>query len=46
MEAGSTHGKIQLLNISGTIVASNTNGNIKATMDRVDPAKPISFSYD
>jgi hypothetical protein len=44
IEAGSTHGKIQLLNISGTIVASNTNGSIKATMDRVDPAKPISFS--
>jgi putative adhesin len=44
VDAGSTHGQIQLLNINGTIVASNTNGNIKATMDRVDPAKPISFS--
>ena len=44
VEAGSTHGRIELLNISGTVVASNTNGNIKATMERVDAAKPISFS--
>jgi hypothetical protein len=44
VEASSTHGKIELLNISGTVVASNTNGNIKAVMDRVDAAKPLSFS--
>ncbi|HEY7117977.1 MAG TPA: DUF4097 family beta strand repeat-containing protein, partial [Tepidisphaeraceae bacterium] len=39
-----TNGRIDLLNISGTIVAETTNGPIRATMDRVDPAKPLSFS--
>jgi hypothetical protein len=40
----STNGRIEANNISGTIVAETTNGSIKASMDRVDPAKPISFS--
>jgi hypothetical protein len=35
---------VELTNISGTIVADTTNGSIKASMDRVDPSKPISFS--
>jgi DUF4097 and DUF4098 domain-containing protein YvlB len=40
----STNARIEADNISGTIVAETTNGSIKASMDRVDPAKPISFS--
>src|SRR4051794_11189238 len=40
----STNAPITAMNISGTIVAETTNGTIKASMDRVDPAKPISFS--
>lgn len=44
VDATSTNGRVELMNISGTIVAETTNGSIKASMDRVDPAKPISFS--
>ena len=44
IEANSTNGRIELVNVSGTVVASTTNGAIRATVDRVDPAKPISFS--
>lgn len=44
VDVTSTNGPINLNNISGTIVAETTNGPIRATMDRVDPAKPLSFS--
>lgn len=44
IEVNSTNGKIELTNVSGTVVASTTNGSIRASMDRVDAAKPISFS--
>jgi len=44
VDASCTNGSLQLDNISGTIVAEKTNGPIKASMDRVDPSKPISFS--
>jgi DUF4097 and DUF4098 domain-containing protein YvlB len=44
IDANSTNGRVELLNISGTAVAETTNGSIRATLDRVDPAKPISFS--
>lgn len=44
VEAASTNGRVILTNISGTVVANTTNGSIKVTMDRVDPAKPMSFS--
>lgn len=44
VEATSTHGHVALTNISGTVVANSTNGSIKVTMDRVEPAKPMSFS--
>jgi putative adhesin len=44
VDASCTNGSLDLTNISGTIVAETTNGTIKASMDRVDPAKPISFS--
>jgi len=44
VEAHSSNGEIHLLNISGTVIASSSNGTIKVTMDRVDPAKPLSFS--
>ncbi len=44
VEASSSNGEVRLLNISGTVVASSSNGDIKVTMDRVDPAKPLSFS--
>ena len=44
VEATSTNGRVNLTNISGTVVASSTNGSLHITMDRVDPAKPMSFS--
>lgn len=44
IEVNAHNGKIELTNVGGTVVASSLNGGIHATMDRVDPAKPISFS--
>jgi hypothetical protein len=46
VDASSTNGRIDLSNISGTIVADTNNGDIRAVMERVDPAKPISFSSE
>jgi hypothetical protein len=44
VEASCTNGGLELMNILGSIVADTTNGSIKASMDRVEPSKPISFS--
>jgi len=44
VDASSTNGSLELANVSGTIVADTTNGSIRATMQRVDPSKPMSFS--
>jgi len=44
IDVSSTNGRIEVMNISGTVVAETTNGSIRASLDRVDPAKPISFS--
>jgi hypothetical protein len=44
IDASSHSGRITLTNVSGTVVASAFSGALKITMDRVDPAKPMSFS--
>jgi DUF4097 and DUF4098 domain-containing protein YvlB len=44
VDASSTNSRIEVMNVSGTIVADTTNGSITASMDQVDPSKPISFS--
>jgi hypothetical protein len=44
VEVSTTNGGIHLTGISGTVVADTTNGSITATMDRIDPGKPIAFS--
>jgi DUF4097 and DUF4098 domain-containing protein YvlB len=44
VDVSSVNGPLTLTNISGTVVAETTNGPIRVSMDRVDPAKPISFS--
>jgi hypothetical protein len=44
VDVSSVNGPLTLTNISGTVVAETTNGAIRVSMDRVDPAKPISFS--
>ncbi len=43
VDASSSNAALDLLNISGTVVADTSNGAIHATMDRVDPSKPLSF---
>jgi len=44
IDADSLHGAVTLANVSGNVVAHSLNGAIKVTMDRVDAAKPMSFS--
>jgi hypothetical protein len=44
IDASSHNGQITLTNVSGTVVANAFNGALKVAMDRVDPAKPMSFS--
>jgi DUF4097 and DUF4098 domain-containing protein YvlB len=44
IEVNTANGKVELTNVSGTVVANSMNGSIKATMDRVDQTKPLSFS--
>jgi hypothetical protein len=39
----SLNSQVTLNNISGNVLAHSLNGMIKATMDRTDPAKPLSF---
>jgi len=43
IDVSGVHGNITLTNVSGTVVANATHGFIKASMDRVDPSKPLSF---
>ena len=44
IDADSLHGAVTLTNVSGNVLAHSLNGAIKATMDRVDSTKPMSFS--
>ena len=44
IEVNSANGKIELTNVAGTVVAETNNGTIRATLDRVDQSKPLSFS--
>lgn len=44
IDASSHNGQITLANVSGTVVANAFNGALKVAMDRIDPAKPMSFS--
>jgi hypothetical protein len=39
-----TNGKVTLTNVSGNVLAHSMNGPMHVTMDRVDPAKPLSFT--
>ena len=43
-DLNSMSGAITLNGVSGNILAHTMNGAIKATIDAVDPAKPLSFS--
>lgn len=44
IDADSLHGPVTLTNVSGNVLAHSLNGAIKATVDRVDASKPMSFS--
>jgi DUF4097 and DUF4098 domain-containing protein YvlB len=44
VDASTTNASVEVTNVSGTVVADTTNGSIRASMDQVDPSKPISFS--
>ena len=40
----SMNGKVTLSNVSGNVLAHSMNGTLMVTMNRVDPAKPMSFT--
>ena len=40
----SQNGRIRLTNVSGTVLANSHNEEVKVTLDRVDPSKPLSFA--
>ncbi len=44
IDVDEVNGKIKLENVSGSVVAHCLNGGVVATLDRVDPSKPMSFS--
>ena len=44
LELENFNGKITALNISGSVVASTYNGDIKVTFDKVTPNTPMSYS--
>lgn len=44
IDANNLNGKITLKNVSGSVVAHSLNGAVVATLDSIDPSKPMSFS--
>ena len=44
VDAQNLNGKITLRNVSGSVVAHSLNGTVSAIIDRLDAAKPSSFS--
>ncbi len=44
IDVDEVNGKITLENVSGSVVAHCLNGGVVATLDRIDPSKPMSFS--
>jgi len=44
IDVDSLNGNVTLSNVSGNVLAHSLNGTIKATVDRVDQSKPMSFS--
>ncbi|HEX4166612.1 MAG TPA: DUF4097 family beta strand repeat-containing protein [Bryobacteraceae bacterium] len=44
IDADDLNGKITLKNVSGSVIAHSLNGAVLATLDQIDPSKPMSFS--
>lgn len=42
-EIGHVNGAITARDVTGTVVAHTTNGDVKATLSRIEPGKPMSF---
>ena len=43
-DINNVNGEVDLKNIGGSVVAHALNGHVMATMNRVDPQKPMAFS--
>jgi len=43
-DVNNVNGEVDLKNIGGSVVAHALNGHVVATMNRVDPQKPMAFS--
>lgn len=44
IDANNLNGKVTLKNVAGSVVAHSLNGAVTASLDRIDPNKPMSFS--
>lgn len=44
LDVNDTNGSVTLTHVSGSVVAHALNGKILVTLDKVNPAKPMSFS--
>ena len=44
IETQHVNGEITLINVSGTVIAHTTNGDVKATVARLTPDKPMAFT--
>lgn len=44
IEVQSGHGDVNVLNVSGSVVANSMNGKVTVSMNAVTPGKPMSFS--
>jgi len=44
IDANNLNGKVTLKNVSGSVLAHSLNGAVFVSLDRIDPAKPMSFS--
>ena len=44
IEVNNLNGPINLMNVSGSVVAHSLNGAVTATLDKVSPGKPMSFT--
>jgi DUF4097 and DUF4098 domain-containing protein YvlB len=44
IDANDLNGKVTIKNVSGSVLAHSLNGEVLVTLDRIDPAKPMSFS--
>src|SRR5262249_48490745 len=44
LDVENINGSIELKNVSGAVIANSQNGSVVATLDRITPNKPMSFT--